>query len=114
MNLINGIRNLSRYWVDKHTGIIMRQWTSEEYEAVSPRTHIFEMYWSYQCPICSFLPVPHCNEVEAMHGANTHERYAGSRHRCVVEHREHELVCLECKEEYVDELGVWVNKQEIM
>lgn len=110
---MNKTRNIQRYWVDNDSRIVVRKWTAEEYENINPRTHIFETFWSYYCPICFFIPTPHSNKSEAEHGATMHERYAGSKHRCIVEQRDHELVCLECREEFIKELNVWVSKQEV-
>lgn len=109
---MNEVKNLSRYWVDKDSLIVVRKWADEEYEIINPHKHIFEKYWSYRCPICSFIPTPHYDKAEAEHGAKVHERYAGGKHKCVVEYRDHELICLEHKVEFVEDLGVWVCKQE--
>ena len=106
------VKDLSRYWVDKDSGVVVRKWTDEEYKTNNPHKHIFEQYWSYYCPICSFIPTPHYDKAEAEHGAKTHERYAGSKHKCVVEYRNHELICWEHRCEFVEDLGVWVYKQE--
>lgn len=107
------VRNLYRYWIDKDSQIVVRKWTDKEYKNINPHTHIFEKYWSYSCPICSFIPTPHDSKESAEHGANTHWLYTGNKHKCVVEYRLHELVCLECKEEFLESLNVWVAKQEI-
>lgn len=107
------VKNLSRYWVDKASNIIVRKWTSEEYMRLSPRQHIFEKYWSYYCPICNFIPNLCFDEIDAKHGANNHKHYCGHRHKCVVKYRNHELVCLEFKEEYLEEFDVWVAKQKL-
>lgn len=105
---VNKVQNLCRYWVDKDSKIVVRKWTDEEYKNTNPNTHIFEKYWSYRCPICSFIPTPHISEQEAKHGANTHLLYApSSRHKCVIEYRFHELVCYEYKEEFIEGIGVW-------
>lgn len=110
---MNKVQNVYRYWVDKDSNIIVRKWDEKEYKTIKPNTHIFEKYWSHRCPICSFIPTPCCNKAEAEHDAKTHERYAGSKHRCIVEYRDHELVCMEFRDEFFEDLGVWVNKQEL-
>ena len=105
------IENLNRYWLDKDSQIVVRKWDAKEYETTNSHTHIFEKYWSYRCPICSFIPIPYHDKAEAERGAKTHERY--TRHKCVVEYRNHELVCLECRDEFLQDLNVWVHKEEI-
>lgn len=109
---MNKVQNLQRYWIDKDSKIVVRKWEDEEYKSINPHTHIFEKYWSYRCPICSFIPAPHISKTEAEHGANTHKIYTNDRHKCVIEHRYHELTCYECKEEFIGDLGVWVHKIE--
>jgi hypothetical protein len=109
---MNEIKDLKRYWVDGDSGIFVREWTDEEYKTNNPQKHIFEKYWSYRCPICSFIPTPHFDKAETEHGAKTHERHAGSKHKCVVENRNHELICLEHRYEFMKDLGVWIHKQE--
>jgi hypothetical protein len=108
---MNKVKNLSRYWIDEGSGIIVRTWTNEEYKNINPHTHIFEKYWSYCCPICNFIPIPHSNKEEAEHHANSHRRYTG--HKCVVDCRNYELATMEYREEYLEELDVWVAKQEV-
>ena len=110
---MNQVKNINRYWVDKESSIVYRQWTSEEYVKFSPRQHIFEKRWSYYCPICNFIPRVCFDEAEAKHGANNHKNYCGSNHKCVVKYRDHELVCLEFREEYLEDPGVWIAKQEL-
>lgn len=110
---MNKVQNINRYWVDKDSNIIVRKWDEKEYETINPRTHIFEKYWSYRCPICTFIPTPHYDKAEAEHGAKAHERCAGSKHKCVVEYRDHELICMEFRDEFLEDLGVWVAKQEV-
>ena len=111
--VIDKIRNISRYWVDKDSGILVRKWDREEYKSINPHEHIFEKYWSYYCPICSFVPTPHYNKSEADHGAKVHEINVGRKHKCVVEYRNHELVCMEFRDEFLEDIGLWVNKQEM-
>jgi hypothetical protein len=105
------IRNLNRFWVDKDTNIVVRQWTDEEYKIINPHTHIFEKYWSYYCPICGFIPMPCCDKSKVERDANHHRLCFGNKHKCIVEYRDHELACLEYKDEFMDEFGVWVFKQ---
>ena len=105
------VRNLSRYWVDKGSCIVVRQWTDEECASIDPNEHIFEKYWYYYCPKCNFMPIPHYNKEEAKHGSNNHKHYTG--HRCLTRQKDFELVCLEFKEEYSKEFDVWVAKQEM-
>lgn len=103
------VKNISRYWVDKGSGIIVRKWTDEEYKSINPHAHIFEKYWYYYCPKCNFVPIPHFNKDDAKHGCSNHKHYTG--HRCLVNYKDFELGCLEFKEEYSEEFGVWVAKQ---
>ena len=110
---MNKVQNICRYWVDKDSRIIVRKWDEKEYETISPHIHIFEKYWSYCCPICSFIPTPCYDKTEAERGAKAHERHNGNKHKCVVEYRDHELICLEFRDEFLEDLGIWVNKQEV-
>lgn len=82
---MNKVKNLYRYWVDKDSKTIVRQWTDDEYKNIDPHTHIFEKYWSHY-RICGFIhiPVP----------------------------RYHELVCFEFREEFNEELGLWIHTYE--
>ena len=105
------VQNVSRYWVYKDSGIIYRQWTDEEYKTIDPHKHIFEKLWCYYCPICNFIPVPCFDKKEATHHSNTHRHYTG--HKCVIEYRDFELVCFESRDEFLENLGVWVHKQEL-
>lgn len=81
---MNKVRKLYRYWVDKDSKTIVRQWTVDEYENTDPYTHIFEEYWSYRCKILRIVPIPRIIR--------------------------RELVCLESKEEFIEETGVWSHK----
>jgi hypothetical protein len=103
----------SRLWLDKDTHMVVRAWTDEEQQTIDPHTHIFEKYWSYYCSICSFIPMPCCNEGEVRRSAIAHKRRFGDRHKCIVEYRDHELVCLETREELSEDCGVWIIKHEI-
>lgn len=107
---MNKTKDLIRYWVDKDSGIVVRKWTDEEYKTNNPHKHIFEKFWSYYCPICKFVPSPCYDKSEVERGSKTHERY--THHKCVVEHRDHELICWENRFEFVEDLGAWVHKQE--
>ena len=115
---MNEVRNIYRYWVDKDTGGVMRLWTDEENKSMNPRTHIFEKYWSFRCPTCGFIPIPRLTKEEAERIQIRHINQFSmpqnrKRHKGFVEYRDHELVCLECKEEFLEEVGVWVAKQEL-
>ena len=103
---------MERYWIDKDSKVVVRAWSGKEYKTINPHTHIFEKHWSYYCPICNFIPHLCANKDEAEHDVNVHECCAGGEHRCVIEYRHHELICLEFKEEFIEDLGVWVQKQE--
>ena len=108
-------RNVSRYWVDNDSGIIMREWTDEEYQSISPYTHIFEKYWSFRCPNCGFIPIPVSTKEEAEIAQCKHMNYFcwslnKKKHKGIIEYRDHELICYETKEEFIDEYGVWVCK----
>lgn len=109
---MNKVRNLHRYWIDKDSKIVVRKWVNEEYKTIDPHTHIFEKYWSYYCPICNFIPTPCLDKEEVECSANYHRQYSRSDHKCVVEYREHELICLEVKDEFLEDLNVWVMKTE--
>lgn len=114
---MNEVKDVSRYWVDKDSMIIMRKWTDEEYRFVNPSTHIFEKYWSYHCPICSFIPIPVLDKEEAEKAQISHINYFCcneniKRHKGFVEYRDHELICLEQKNEFMEDLGVCACKQE--
>ena len=109
-------RNLNRYWVDNDSAIIMRKWMDEEYQSTNPYTHIFEKYWSFRCPNCSFIPIPVLSKEEAERTQVRHInkficRENRKRHKGIVEYRYHELICWECKEEFLEDLGVWVYKE---
>lgn len=111
------VKNLLRFWVDKDSGIVMRKWTDEEYKTNNPRMHIFEKYWSYRCPACSFIPIPVLEKEEVERTQIRHInhfccRENRKRHKGFVEYRDHELVCWEHKDEFIEELGVWCYKQE--
>jgi hypothetical protein len=112
---MNKVQNVSRLWLDKDSNTIVREWTDEEYQTLDPHTHIFEKYWTYYCPYCGFLPIPHGNKAEAEHGAKVHELHApiSRHHKCVVEYRKFELCCFETREEFLEDLGVWVHTQEL-
>ena len=105
------VKNIDRYWVDKESRIIVRKWTDEEYNSIKPYEHIFEEQWVYYCPICNFIPVICRDKNSAIHSANSHKSYTG--HECLVECKNCEFVCLEFKDEFLEDLGVWVNKQEV-
>lgn len=109
-------RNVDRYWVDNDTGIIMRKWTDEEYQSINPYTHIFEKYWSFRCPNCELIPWPLLTKEEAERRQIRHINSFGceanrKRHKGFVEYREHELVCWEVKEEFLEDVGAWVCRQ---
>jgi hypothetical protein len=111
------VKDVSRYWVDKDTGGIMRTWTNEEYDLIDPHMHIFEKYWSFRCPICDFIPIPVVTKEEAIKAQTRHiNRFCCVENRKIhkgfVEYRDHELICLECKFEFMEDLGMWVAKQE--
>ena len=112
---MNEVRNLSRYWIDKDSGILVRPWTDEEYKSTDPHRHIFEKYWSYYCPICGFLPIPVMTKEEAKRQQAEHvNRFCSKRrHKGVVEYRNHELICMEHKDEFIESFGVWVHRQEM-
>ena len=109
---MNKVQNIFRFWVDEGSGIIVRDWTDEEYKTLDPHTHIFETYWTYYCPRCGFLPTPYSNEKEVKYSAKLHEMRTPGDHRCIVEYRKFELACLETREEFREDLGVWVCVQE--
>ena len=114
---MNEVRDVSRYWIDKDSGIVMRTWTDEEYKSISPHTHIFEKYWSFCCPSCGFIPIPVLDKEEAERTQSRHInlfccKENKKKHKGFVEYRDHELVCWEHKYEFMEELGVWVYKQE--
>lgn len=109
---MNKVKNLYRYWVDKDSKIIVRQFTDEEYKSMDPHVHIVEKYWTYDCPICLFVPTPYRSKQEAIYGANFHCCMNGYRHMCRISYRYFELACFECREEFVESLGMWVYKQE--
>lgn len=79
---MNEVKKLIRYWLDKDSKTVVRQWTDEEYKLVDPHTHIFEKYWSYY-RICGFIPIP------------------------VLRYRE--LVCFEFRKMFNKELGLWIH-----
>lgn len=111
------VKDLSRFWVDKDTGIVIRKWTDEEYESINPHTHIFEKYWSFRCPNCSFIPIPVLDKREAerrrvAHLNNFWCSEDRKRHKGFVEYRDHKLICLEGKYEFIKDLNMWVYKQE--
>lgn len=113
---MNEVKKLSRYWIDKDSGIIMRKWIDEEYESINPHTHIFEKYWSYCCPNCSFIPIPHLEKEMAEREQIRHVNHFccginRKRHKGFVEYRDHELICFEGKEEFLEDLGVWIYKE---
>ena len=108
---MNEVRNINRYWVDKESNIIVRKWNDEEYKTIEPHKHIFEKAWVYYCPICNFVPTLCYDKNEAKHRSNTHKRYTG--HECLIEYRDCEFICLEFKDEFLEDIGVWVNKQEL-
>lgn len=79
---MNEVKNSIRYWLDKDSQTIVRQWTDEEYKLVDPHTHIFEKYWDYY-RIFGFIRIP------------------------VTRYRE--LVCFEFSEMVNEELGQWIH-----
>lgn len=105
------VRNINRYWLDNDSDIVVRQWTDEEYKTINPHTYIFEKHWSYYCPRCGFIPAICHDKDEAIHRSNDHRYRCGNKHKCVVEYRDHKLVCLEFNEEYMEQFDVWVAKQ---
>jgi len=109
-------RNVNRYWVDNDSGIIMRKWTDEEYQSINPYTHIFEKYWSFRCPICGLIPIPVLDKKEAERTQIKHMNHFcfglnRKRHKGFIEYRNHELICWESKEEFLEDFGVWVYKE---
>lgn len=109
-------RNVSRYWVDNDSGIVMRKWTDEEYKSISPYKHIFEKYWSFRCPICGFIPIPVLEKEEAERTQIRHiNNFVCSKnrkgHKGFVEYRDHELICFEYKEEFLEDPGIWCYKE---
>lgn len=114
---MNEVKILSRYWIDKDSSAVVRRWTDEEHNSINPHTHIFEKYWSFRCPNCNFIPIPVFDKQEAEREQIRHiNRFCcdenRKRHRGFVEYRDHELICLEGKEEFLEDLGVWVYKEE--
>ena len=105
------VRNVNRYWLDNDSNIVVRQWDEEEYKTINPNTPIFEKHWSYYCPRCRFIHVICYNKAEAEHSGNNHRYHCGNKHKCVVEYRDHKLICLEFKEVYNKEFDVWVATQ---
>ena len=115
---MNKVENLNRWWVDKDSGILVRPWTDEEYKIVNPHTHIFEKYWSYYCPVCGFIPVPTPEKAEAKRQQREHMnrfdfRVNRMRHKGFVKCRDHELVCLEHRDEFIEHYSAWVHVQEM-
>lgn len=111
------IKDLSRYWIDKDSGVVVRRWTDEEHNSINPHTHILEKYWSFRCPDCTWIPTPTLEKREAEREQIRHiNRFCcdenRERHRGFVEYRDHELVCWEGKEEFFEDLGAWVYKEE--
>ena len=64
---MNKVKNVSRYWIDKDSKVVVRKWTDEEYKTNNPRVHIFEKYWSFRCSHCSFIPIPVISKEEVEH-----------------------------------------------
>jgi hypothetical protein len=113
---MNEVKNLIRYWADKDSGFIMREWTDEEYKSVDPCVHIFEKYWSYRCPVCGFIPLPTLDKEETRRSQIRHVNCFScdknrKAHKGFVEYRDHELACFETKDELDETLGVWICKQ---
>lgn len=108
---MNKEQNINRYWVDKKSSIIIRKWTDEEYETIEPHKHIFKKAWTYYCPICRFIPPCYFDKKECEHDANNHKHYTG--HECSITYEDREMICLEFRDEFSEDLGVWVNKQEV-
>lgn len=108
---MNKVKNISRYWVDNGTGLICRKWNDEENKYHDKYKHIFEKHWCYYCPICGFEPVICADKDEAEHSRHIHKNRTG--HTCSVEYKDFELACLEFREEFVEEFGMWVYKQEL-
>lgn len=104
-------RNINRYWIEKNSQVVVRNWTEEEYKSADPKNHILEKHWSFSCPHCSFLPHLCANKDEAEHSNNVHRRY--TRHEGMVEYKDFELCCVECREEYSKEFNAWFYKQDI-
>ena len=107
------VRNVTRLWVDKDSTVVVRHWTTEEHASVNPDDRIYEKHWSWYCPQCRTVPAICGNRDDAKHYAYRHEFLHGHRHRCKVKYRDHELICLEFKEEYSPEFDVWVAKQTL-
>ena len=112
---MNKVENLNRWWVDKDSGILVRPWTDEEYKSTDPHTHIFEKYWSYYCPVCGFLPTPVLTKEEAKKQRASHANwFCNRKHKGYIKYRDHELVCLEHRDEFIEHHGgVWVHVQEM-
>ena len=99
--------NNRRYWIDKDSDLWMREWSKDEYATLDLSEHIFEKYWSFRCPICQFTPVP-TSQSRAERRAKIHEQKTG--HKCIVEYRDHELVCLDVIGAFSERLGAQVMK----
>lgn len=100
-----------RYWINKSSQVIVRSWTDEEYKTIDPYTHMFEKYWCYCCPTCKSTSELYCKEEEAAHHKNLHAHYTG--HEGLVEYKDFELVCLELREEYIEDFGAWATIYKI-
>ena len=109
---MNETRNIQRYWIDNDSQVIVRPWTDEEYQNINAHTHIFEKYWSRYCLCCPVIPTPYISKAEAEHDARMHELYGRGRHKCVVQYRDHELICLEHRDEFIGDLGKWVYMEK--
>lgn len=111
-------RNLRRYWVDNDSGIIVRKWTDEEYKTINPYIHIFEKYWSFCCPNCNFIPISVLEKEEAKITQSRHINHFVckeniKRHKGFVEYRDHELVCLNAKRNFLKTLACGFSKKYI-
>lgn len=82
---MNEVKNITRYWLDKDSQTIVRQWTDEEYKFADHHTHIFEKYWSDR-RIFGFIRIP------------------------VPRYRE--LVCIEFREMVNEELGQLIHSYQ--
>ena len=98
----NNLKNIRRYWIRNDDGLVVREWSEEEYENVVPETHIHECVILSQCEHCGsqlhtcFIDQGHCYCWQCYNKNRRNIRYPNC-FRATIEMR-----CLEIGEKEID------------
>ena len=105
------IQNVNRDWIDKLSGGFMRPWTELENDTLNHCTHIFEKHYRHICPICGCIGLPTTKD-GAKRDQYEHARFHLFSGKGIIRYEDCELICLEFREEFNEEIGVWTSVYE--